>query len=128
MYANGDPIILKEVNNEEAKDELKEIISLGQWVYQEMIKKVKLNELQMSDLQMEVSYFVNPTTAIIKQQTVTDASYQMVLYLLEIYNNDNPLINLPNNILFVFRNCLNIADKLDELNEIFTKNLMTNSE
>lgn len=128
MYANGDPIILKEVNNEEAKDELKEIISLGQWVYQEMIKKVKLNELRMSDLQMEVSYFVNPTTTIIKQQTVTDASYQLVLYLLEIYNNDNPLINLPNNILFVFRNCLNIADKLDELNEIFTKNLMTNSE
>lgn len=46
----------------------------------------------------------------IKQKTVTDSSYQLVLYLIEVYNNSDPVNNLMNNILFVFKNCLNITD------------------
>lgn len=52
----------------------------------------------------------------IKQKTVTDASYQLVLYLIEVYNNSDPVNNLQNNILFVFKNCLNITDGFTHLN------------
>ncbi len=66
---------------------------------------------------IDVFYYTSPYTITVKQQTVTDASYQLVLYLLEIYNMLNPIYNLPNNILFVFGNCLNIKDGFDDLNQ-----------
>lgn len=68
-----------------------------------------------------------PTIQTIKQQTVTDASYQFVLYLIEVYNNSDPVNNLMNNILFVFKNCLNITDEFTHLNQVFTANLLQNS-
>lgn len=79
-------------------------------------------------MMVDVQYFTSPTTIVVKSQTVTDATYQLVLYLLEIYQNPAPLINLPHNVLFVARNCLNISDQFINLNLIFTDNLLNNSQ
>jgi len=82
----------------------------------------------ISDMMVDVQYYASPTATVIKSQTVTDATYQLILYLLEIYDNSDPLVNLPNNVLFVFNNCLGISNQLMSLNQIFTNNLLKNSQ
>ncbi len=80
------------------------------------MKKEDNNGLHISDIMLDVQYFTSSTTIILKSQTVTDATYQFALYLLEIYQNPAPLKNLANNVLFVANNCMNISDQFVYLN------------
>ncbi len=80
------------------------------------MKKEDNKELQNLDIMVDVQYFTSSNTIIVKSQTVTDATYQFSIYLLEIYQNSAPLKNLPNNVLFVANNCMSISEKFVYLN------------
>jgi hypothetical protein len=90
---------------------MKELQTSCKNLYQKLIDKEQNGDISLRDLMLEVKYFQAPSTIFIKEQTITDAAYQFVLYLLEIYKNKDPLQNLQNNILFVFNNNIPIAEQ-----------------
>jgi hypothetical protein len=44
--------------------DLKELMSIGQYVYQELVKKEKLGELLMADLMLEVRHIARLQAAV----------------------------------------------------------------
>jgi hypothetical protein len=71
-----------DINMTENIQNVKDLESNGQFIYQQIVFQESLGFITIEDLMLEVKYFTSPTTVVIKDQTVTDASYQLVLYML----------------------------------------------